>query len=602
MTSKTRGLMLGTGALALGVFGIAIRSWVSDPARAVEAPRAPAHAAAVVGSDRAAVPQRQWSPGTTYVYEIENTRSITLHGDGGPGQPKALGVSGRLSISVVGPAEDGILLRLAFDASQLAGAFQAVAEPTGKLASFRFPRGLDGPARAALKGLASALQVVASDPPADAWRTIEQDGSGEYEAAYRATGPAIHKVKERFVRARGPRGLAPIEDPSTYRVASSIDFELDGSGWPRTASDDETLTVAAGTMRVEARTTTRARLVAIEQTAELAALADAERPRLEPEPEVDAEGFAAAKRRADEGLVDGASYRALLADLASGDVKQRNRTMARLAALLRLRPEEAAQAGDAIRRGRLGDEATKRLIGSLGGAATEQAQRALASVLAAEDASPETRSDAAAALGTTRSPTDDSLRSLANAARSADPAVASTATLGLGNLIKHMNEQGSGDPSDALALLIRRLESARDDGERILCLDGLGNSGDARALPAIEPFLGDGNTDVRAAAVAALRFQASVDDQVVAALQDPAAPVRRAAAGALAYRAITPVLPLVTLVLQHDPDVDTRLELVTALRLRKRHEPRLVELLAWAAEHDPAVEVRNAARSATGSS
>jgi hypothetical protein len=57
---------------------------------------------------------------------------------------------------------------------------------------------------------------------------------------------------------------------------------------------------------------------------------------------------------------------------------------------------------------------------------------------------------------------------------------------------------------------------------------------------------------------------------------------------------------LVTRTLQGDPDVGTRLELVAALQLRKRQEPELVELLAWAAEHDPSAEVRDAARRAAG--
>jgi hypothetical protein len=50
--------------------------------------------------------------------------------------------------------------------------------------------------------------------------------------------------------------------------------------------------------------------------------------------------------------------------------------------------------------------------------------------------------------------------------------------------------------------------------------------------------------------------------------------------------------------LEHDPDISTRLELVSALRLRKRQEPSLVALLTWAAEHDPAPEVRRAAKGA----
>ena len=621
MQPKTKALILGGGAIAVAALVVAARRPAGNSTG--EAPRAMTAQAATAHSDRPADRpvghERRWSPGATYVYEIENARTITLQGDTGSSPSRALGLSGRLSISVVGPVEDGMLLRLvidevrpgpggaalALDASQLSGAFHAIVEPTGRFASLSFPRGLDGNARATLKVLASALQLVVPDPAAAAWRTTEQDASGEYEAAYSATGGAIHKIKERFVRVRGPRGLGPVKDPSMVQIASSIDFALDASGWPRLASEDETLAITASAMRVEAKSRTTARLTAVVQhpdPADLARVAAAERDALEPEPEVDAAGFATARRRADDGLVDGASYRVLLGDLAATDVKLRNRTMARLAALFRVQPEAAAQAAASVLRGELGEEPTKRLIGALGGAGTTDAQRALSSILDGDRASSATRDDAAAALGMTRHPSDDSLRALARASRSTDAALASTATLGLGNVIKHMNEQGSGDPSDALAQLIERLQRPADDAERILCLNALGNTGDPRALPAIEPYLASPGTDLRAAAVGALRFLASVDDKLVAALQDAAATVRRAAASALSYRAITPMLSVVTLVLQHDPDASTRLALVSALRLRKRQEPGLASLLAWAAEHDPAPEVRNAARGAAAPS
>jgi hypothetical protein len=618
MTSKTKATILGGGAIAMTALGLAMLRWTSAAAPAAEAPRAAAPGApAARHGARVGLPRRQWSAGATYVYEIASTRALAMRRGAGPGQSRALALSGRLSISVVGPAPDGAgsQLRLALneiapagagaalagDAARLARAFYAVAEPSGQLASFAFPRGITGAERATLKGLASALQVVVPDPAAAAWRATEQDTSGEYEAAYDAYGAAVHKAKERYVRARGPRGLAPIRDPSAYAVASSIDFELDGSGWPRTASEDETLTVTAGSMRVEARTRTTARLAAVEQTADLARIVAAEAPALTPEPEADEAGFASARRRADEGLVDGASYRTLLGDFASADVKLRNHTIARMAALFRIQPDTAPQAAGAILRGELAAETTQRLIGALGGAGTAEAQRALASVLGADQASPETRSDAAAALGMTKQPTDASKQALIQAAGSSDPALASTAAMGLGNLIKRMDEQGSGDPSDAITALIQRLAGAADDAERTQCLDALGNSGDPRALSAIEPYLASDAVPVRAAAVEALRFMAGTDDRIAVALQDLAAQVRRAAAGALAYRAITPMLALVTATLEHDADVDTRLQLVTALKLRKREEPLLAELLAWAAAHDPAEEVRSAAQSAVGS-
>ncbi len=614
MKAQTKGLILGGSAIALVALGCSLLRSMSEEGSAGAPRAASARGAAARSAGDRAISSRRWDAGTTYVYELESSRALVMHGDQGAGQPRTLALSGRLSISVVGPAEDGILLRLALDANRpagagaaalldasarLSGAFYAVAEPTGKLVSFSFPRGLGGTERATLKGLASTLQLVVSEPGAASWRTTEQDASGEYEAAYEASGRGIHKAKERFVRARGPRGLTPIKDPSSYAVTSSIDFELDASGWPRSASEDETLAVTASAMRIEAKSRTIARLASIEQTADLARRVAAEQGALEREAEADVEGFAAARRRADEGLIDGASYQALLGELADADVKLRNRAMARLAALFRVRPEEAARAADSILRGAVGGEPAKRLIGALGGAGTAQAQQALASVLGADGAAAETRGDAAAALGMTKHPTAGSKQALLAASASSDREVSSTATLGLGNLARRMNEE-AGDTADAIAALIRGLEGATDDAERVLYLDALGNSGDARALSAIEPYLAHAEVRVRTAAVEALRFMAGVEQRIVTALGDHAAEVRRAAAGTLTYRAITPLRSLVALVLQKDPDVSTRLELVNAIRLRKRQEPALVDLLAWSAANDPVAEVKNAAKGALG--
>jgi hypothetical protein len=270
-----------------------------------------------------------------------------------------------------------------------------------------------------------------------------------------------------------------------------------------------------------------------------------------------------------------------------------------MAALFRIRPEEAARAADSILRGALGGEPAKRLIGALGGAGTAQAQQALASVLGAESAASEARGDAAASLGLTKHPTAGSKQALLAASSSSEREISSTATLGLGNLTRRMNEE-AGDTSDAIAALIRGLEGAADDAQRILYLDALGNSGDARALSAIEPYLAHAEVRVRAAAVEALRFMAGVEQKIIVALGDLAAAVRRAAASTLAYRAITPLRSIVSLMLQKDPDVSTRLELVNALKLRKRQEPDLVELLAWSAANDPSADVKSSAKGAIG--
>jgi hypothetical protein len=61
--------------------------------------------------------------------------------------------------------------------------------------------------------------------------------------------------------------------------------------------------------------------------------------------------------------------------------------MARMAALQRGRPDDAARAAASVLRGDLGEATAKRVIGALGGAGTEQAQHALSSLVEATPAS-----------------------------------------------------------------------------------------------------------------------------------------------------------------------------------------------------------------------
>ena len=147
MNTKRKALMIGGGSIALVTIGFALLRSMSGDAPAGDAPRAVAAPAAAgrPGAGGAARSARQFQPGTRYVYEIESSRALSLYSDRGPGQPRALALAGRLSISVVSPTEDGYLLRLALDelrpggaggsggagrpgtADRLTGAFYAVA-------------------------------------------------------------------------------------------------------------------------------------------------------------------------------------------------------------------------------------------------------------------------------------------------------------------------------------------------------------------------------------------------------------------------------------------------------------------------------------------
>ena len=341
----------------------------------------------------------------------------------------------------------------------------------------------------------------------------------------------------------------------------------------------------------------KAVLARVEQVSGLAALAAADGSLVADAP--DAAAFADLQRRQDEGRVAGASFRTILGELRSEDMHVQNNAIGRAAALFRLHPEDAEKAAKTVLKGDMDEEAKQRLLGALGSAETKEGQAALASVLAAPSAPAETRASAAAVLGMSEEPTQESEDAIIAAMASPDADVANTATLGTGNLIKRMNT-GGGDVSSAVEALLAKLSAATTDDERYICLQGLGNTGDPQALGAIEKYLSYEVRMIREAAIFALRFivDESVDRDLTAALKDEDAILRRAAVSTLQFRAITPLLGTVGGLLHTDPDETLRLGIVAAMQVRRKEEPSLVDLLQWAALHDPAEEVQNAAKRA----
>ena len=136
----------------------------------------------------------------------------------------------------------------------------------------------------------------------------------------------------------------------------------------------------------------------------------------------------------------------------------------------------------------------------------------------------------------------------------------------------------------------------RED-EQILYLQALGNSGDARALPAIQRVLSAGGEELRSAAVTALRFIAAeaVDGLIAATLLgDPSVRVRRSAVFAASFRPPLLMLP----VLQQSGAARFRArvrgEIVPVLG-RSLSLPGVVSTLQAPGQNDANAEVRQAA-------
>ncbi len=421
-------------------------------------------------------------------------------------------------------------------------------------------------------------------------------------ASYQRDGRAIHKSKDRYTRTLGAHGLRAPQDPSALTVKSSADIALAPTGWPRTVAAEETLVVAAAGFRLSYWTQTKAALAGVEEVSDLDALVASEKGGLVPDAP-DVQGFADARRQADVNRVAGATFDSLAKDLRDKDVHARNHAQGRMAALFRVQPGEALAAADTVLHDDLPDDARARILGALGSAGTPESQGALSSVIRASDAPPATRAAAAASLGLTDAPTEDSEHALVSAMSSPDSQVSSTAALGAGNLVQRMNAAGSGDSTSAVDALVAALQDAATDDQRTVALQALGNTGDPRALSAIEQYLAYPVAQVRSAAVFALRFMTgdSVVGDLGTAMTDPDVTVRRAAAGTLLFRSITPLLGPVTHALQTDADVAVRLSIVSAMAQQLAQAPGLASALQWSADHDPAPQVRKAAQTALAS-
>ncbi|MEP7122705.1 MAG: HEAT repeat domain-containing protein [Byssovorax sp.] len=618
-----RARYLVSALATLAVAGAALTAWVSthpttNSGSLAHAATSAASSESVSGRSQPtgarSIPVRQWKTGDTFLYAVEATRSASVGGESQAAQSVVVHLAGSLALTLTGQDAAGVQVRAdmrspRYDvtprpeqdgSASLVQPFYFTARSSGEMTAFHFAKSVPAEVRILLKGLTTALQLVTPPLPGAAWRVTEQDGSGEYQAAYRVADGAVHKTKEKYLRTRGTKGLSPIPESSTYAVTSSLDFGIDSTGWPATVVEDETLDVAARSVRVVAKSKTKARLVSVEAHPEIkSALNDAD---FESDALTSAAARALGKRQADRSLVDGKTFPELQVPLISSDVHERNRTQSRMAALFRLDPAAPREAEEAVLHGSIDENAKKRLLGALGSAGTPEAQQALASILETKDAPRSLRADAAVALGVSKQVTPEGEQAIVKAMDSSDKEIADTATLAAGNQARTMITEQSGDPRDVVETLIARLVAASSDEERTLCLRALGNTGDLRALPAIQPYLTHSDVALRALATSSLRFMdgSEIDALLIAAMADKDATVRVAAVGTVPARPVTPLLAALDALLHSDAEVTVRLAIVNALNLKRSEDPAVDASLTWAAEKDPSDAVKLLANQALG--
>lgn len=524
-------LAIAAVAVAAAAAVLALRSAGAEPAEPAPAPRA---------GRLAAAPPRTGGPLASQLrYRLELEQQITVPGKA-PVTLRAEGTwteaprpDGRTEVRFSPAVLDGPPGELP-RREDLEAAAQLV-RADGVLTAIGFPDDMPAKARKLLTAIATTFQYT--DRPGDGWTAVEEDLSGRYDAVYERGRGGIERRRPRYTALRGPAGLTA-EAAAGASPAEQTRFVVDADGVV-TAGVELDVAFALGDGIEPAALRLRARLEreAIEPVAEPAGLALAAAP---------ISGFAdfeGARRNADASLVAGASLPELLAEVKRAAAlpgrdggNPRAQVLAKLAALIRLDPEAAAEIAEHVRAhaGQLAE--TRVLAGALASARIAAGTDALAGLMQGELPEP-ARGVIVGALSFADPVTPASLAALS---AELDGGHGAQAAFGLGT---HGRKARAEDPAAADAAIERLLERharAGSDAERRRYLEALGNGGAARALPVLRAALDAGDDRLAPAAAFSLRFvpgegaDALLERTIARALERPH--LALAAIRAAAYR------------------------------------------------------------------
>ena len=551
---------------------------------------------------------RDLAAGRTFVYDVAASRTM---GAPGAAPSVATDIRGTLSFTVVGAAEEGAALRVVLaspsrtdrpvragaDVATLGTPFFVVMGESGAITGWYFPRAMPGESRRQLRSIVSGMQWVRGEGAT--WDSPELDEAGQYVGRYQLDGTSVTKSKLHYDLVRTPQGLVPVATVGKYDLGGATRFAMGEGGWPSSVDEDLTTTVSFQGGRLGLSAKMRARLVSTGEDRQYLGSFEVARPSFDPDTDALAEDAALALHNADRGLVQGASFGGLVGDYeASTEHKGRARAVARLGALMRTSPESVREARTRLLAKDTKEATGRALASALGAAGTKEAQQALADALASKDVPVSVKNDAAISLGLTENPTAEARTALKGAmTQSSD--VSQTAALALGNMAGSMAKEGQ-DATDIVDDLLAKLAAATTSEQKVLFLDALGNTGDARALPAIRAHLAEGDASVRLAATAALRFQKAdeVDPTLALMVRDPEVLVRKAALSAMSQRPVQKSLVGLRHVVENEPVKELRKTAIRILARAVDTVPEAEQILAWAAQHDADADVKKAAEDA----
>lgn len=507
----------------------------------------------------------------------------------------------RLRFELRGPKLDGGAAG-AFDADLARGLEGELAKPffvtlsrEGHVVELQVPANATSIVAGLRKHVATLVQYESRAEKT--WESSEHDTSGVFHAGYERRGAELLRTKDRYEQLLTPSGLVASSGVVKQGVRGAARIALDDERWPSSLHVEERVTTASNGMNLRDIVSDRVDdLTMVSRDDDRLALGSAlrEADGYETVTLESLELFVAQRRLADEGVVKGRGYEALLAGLDTKDEDAAVEIGSAMSAYLRLHPEATERLGARLRRY---DAGAKRLFGALASVGTPESHELLASVLRDRKADRGAREDAAMSLSLAENPQREGLDALRVAMRDADPDVASVSTLAAGNVARRLGESDPEAGRDVVTDLLARLDASRDAGEQVLLLRALGNAGDARVLPIADRLLMGAPALVRRAACDALTFvkDAAADALLVrAAVRDDDADVRVGAIRVSGMRPFDAYALALRDVLARDPMTAPRLAAVERLG-QAMPDPRAAELLRAVAANDADEDARNAA-------
>lgn len=474
---------------------------------------ADAKAAHANGGAKSSRFDRARAPGLRRTYDLRFDEDIALKsGTANANANVRIRVSGALDLAFVGHVDGkhrlfaqladvhltfgngGPSAKTAAVERELAQPFWVLAETDGRVRGYSFPRELSPTAQNLLRGILGSAQIAVRDEAQ--WTADEDDIQGSYVASYSKDDAGA------FVKTKRP--YAKVEGMSTLDVRARGTATVGNDGWPRDIAFEEHKVASMGEGMPVATTDAHLTMKVVGTRADASLLGRYER---ESEGLVDAGPFgstddAESARIADRRLVGDATADAILGDVrAATDDASMIAAGDKLAARLRLAPADSDRMATLAKT--LPAREANVVVGALGGAGTRESTKALGNLVNDHQGPAAIRANAATQLAFASGANADAARD-ALAQGAADPSreVREASTLALGNVARELGDSDG----DTVHDLIARYERARDDEERALVLQALGNTGSVEILPTVRAALASENESLREAAAQALRF------------------------------------------------------------------------------------------------